>query len=84
MAARGSEKKITLAQIGANLKLAPKSNSRTRDEVLDADKRRAVLAATVSRHFKDAQSIIANTAIGGFPRHKRNALATKYLYEDDV
>jgi hypothetical protein len=67
MAARGSEKKITLAQIGANLKLVPKSNSRTRDEVLDADKRRAVLAATVSRHFKDAQSIIANTAIGRFP-----------------
>jgi hypothetical protein len=34
---------------------------------MDAAKRRAVLAATVSRHFKDAQRIIANTAKGQFP-----------------
>jgi len=66
--ARASDKKITLAQIGERLKLVPKSNKRTQDEVMDAAKRRAVLAATVSRHFKDAQQMIANTAKGQFPK----------------
>ncbi len=67
LAARASDKKITLAQIGERLKLVPKSNKRTEGEVMDAARRRAVLAATVSRHFKDAQRIIANTAKGQFP-----------------
>ena len=67
LAARASDKKITLAQIGERLKLVPKTNKRTEGEVMDAAKRRAVLAATVSRHFKDAQRIIANTARGQFP-----------------
>jgi hypothetical protein len=67
MAAKASDKKITLAQIGERLKLVPKTNKRTEGEVMDAAKRRAVLAATVSRHFKDAQRIIANTARGQFP-----------------
>jgi len=67
MEAKASEKKITLAQIGEKLKLVPKSNKRTEGEVMDAARRRAVLAATVSRHFKDAQCIIANTANGRFP-----------------
>lgn len=49
------------------LKLVPKSNKRTEGEVMDAARRRSVLAATVSRHFKDAQRIIANTARGQFP-----------------
>jgi hypothetical protein len=67
MEARTSEKKITLAQIGERLKLVPKTNKRTKGEIMDAARRRAVLAATVSRHFKDAQRIIANTATGQFP-----------------
>lgn len=67
MEARSSEKKITLAQIGERLKLVPKTNRKTETEVMDAARRRAVLAATVSRHFKDAQRIIANTAKGQFP-----------------
>jgi hypothetical protein len=67
MEARASEKKITLAQIGERLKLVPKTNRKTETEVMDAARRRAVLAATVSRHFKDAQRIIANTAKGQFP-----------------
>jgi hypothetical protein len=67
MEARTSEKKITLAQIGERLKLVPKTNKRTKGEIMDAARRRAVLAATVSRHFKDAQRIIANTAKGQFP-----------------
>ena len=68
IAARKSDKKITLAQIGENLRLVPKTNRKTETEVMDAARRRAVLAATVSRHFKDAQSIIANTAKGLFPK----------------
>ena len=67
LAARASDKKITLAQIGERLKLVPKSNKRTEGEVMDAARRRSVLAATVSRHFKDAQRIVANTARGQFP-----------------
>ena len=67
VAARASDKKITLAQIGERLKLVPKTNRKTETEVMDAARRRAVLAATVSRHFKDAQRIIANTAKGQFP-----------------
>lgn len=67
VAARASEKKITLAQIGERLKLVPKTNKLTEGEVMDAARRRSVLAATVSRHFKDAQRIIANTAKGQFP-----------------
>ena len=67
IAARTGEKKITLAQIGERLKLVPKTNRKTETEVMDAARRRAVLAATVSRHFKDAQRIVANTARGQFP-----------------
>ena len=67
VAARASEKKITLAQIGERLKLVPKTNRRTPNEEMDSAKRRSVLAATVSRHFKDARRIVANTALGQFP-----------------
>lgn len=67
LAARASDKKITLAQIGERLKLVPKTTRKTETEVMDAARRRSVLAATVSRHFKDAQCIVANTAKGQFP-----------------
>jgi hypothetical protein len=67
LAARASDKKITLAQIGERLKLVPKTTRKTETEVMDAARRRSVLAATVSRHFKDAQRIVANTALGQFP-----------------
>ncbi len=67
LAAKASDKKITLAQIGERLKLVPKTTRKTETEVMDAARRRSVLAATVSRHFKDAQRIVANTAKGQFP-----------------
>ena len=67
LAARASPKKITLAQIAKSVGINPKSNKRTEGEVMDAARRRSVLAATVSRHFKDAQRIVANTAKGQFP-----------------
>ena len=65
--ARKGDKKITLAQIGKSVGINPKPNKRTEGEVMDAARRRSVLAATVSRHFKDTQRIIANTAKGQFP-----------------
>lgn len=65
--ARAGGKKVTLAQIGERLKLVPKTTLKTDTEIMDAARRRAVLAATVSRHFKDAQNIVANTAKGQFP-----------------
>jgi len=71
MEARAGDKKVTLAQIGEKLKLVPKTNRKTETEVMDAERRRAVLAATVSRHLKDAQNIIANTARGQFPNSKK-------------
>lgn len=67
LAARASNKKITLAQIGKSVGINPKPNKRTEGEVMDPARRRAVMAATVSRHFKDAQRIVANTAKGQFP-----------------
>lgn len=65
--AKKSDKKITLAQIGERLKLVPKTTKKTANEIMDAARRRSVLASTVSRHFKDAQRIISNTAQGQFP-----------------
>ena len=67
MEAKLGDKKLTLAQIGEKLKLVPKSNKRTEGEAMDAARRRAVLASSVSRHFKDVQHIIDNTANGRFP-----------------
>jgi hypothetical protein len=67
---RASDKKTTLAQIGENLKLVPKTTTKTFTEVMDDARRRSVLASTVSRHYKDAQRIIANAANGQFPNSK--------------
>ena len=69
MAKQRGEHKRNLAQIGKKLGLVPKTNKRTAidPEVMDDNKRRAVLAATVSRHFRDACRIVVNTAKGQFP-----------------
>jgi hypothetical protein len=70
MANRAAEKKRTLAQIGADLKLVVSAIPKANDEVEDATHKRNVMSATVSRHFKDAQRIVANTAKGQFPNSK--------------
>jgi len=69
MAKQRGEHKRSLAQIGQKLGLVPKTNKRTAvdPEVMDDNKRRAVLAATVSRHFRDASRIVANTGKRQFP-----------------
>ena len=68
MAKKRGENRRTLAQIGEHLHLVAKSNRRTDGEAMTAERRRAVMAATVSRHYKDAQQIIANTVTGQFPK----------------
>lgn len=67
MANKSAPKKRTLAQIGADLKLVPSARANRDDEIDDAASKRNVMGATVSRHFRAAQRIVANTAKGQFP-----------------
>ena len=60
-------KKKTLAQIGKELRLVPSAMPDIKDDKIDAAHKRNVMAATVSRYFKEAQRIVANTALGSFP-----------------
>lgn len=57
----------TLATIGKELRLVESAMPSADDDVSIAGIKRNVMAATVSRHFKDAQRIVANTAKGQFP-----------------
>jgi hypothetical protein len=63
-------KKKTLAQIGADLRLVTTAMPSAKDDTREAAFKRNVMAATVSRHYKDAVRIIANTAKGQFPNSK--------------
>jgi len=63
-------KKRTLARIGADLKLVSNAMPNSKDDAREAEHRRNVMGASVSRHFKDARRIIANTAKGQFPNSK--------------
>ena len=40
------------------------------DNIYEAAEKRNVMGATVSRYFKEAERIIANTAKGQFPNSK--------------
>lgn len=63
-------KKKTLAQIGKELNLVRTAMPSPTDDVREAAYKRSVMAATVSRHYRDATRIIANTANGEFPNSK--------------
>jgi hypothetical protein len=63
---RGEHDK-TLARIGTEMKLVPKAMPSSNDDKNTAEHKRNVMASTVSRHYKDACRIVANTAIGQFP-----------------
>jgi hypothetical protein len=67
MAKKRGEVKKTLAQIGADLQLVKSAMPNSKDLRHEAELKRSVMAATVSRHFKDAQRIVTNTALGQFP-----------------
>ena len=66
---RGASKK-TLAQIGVDLKLVKTAMPDRSDTLLDGKDKRAVMAATVSRYFKNAERIVANTTNGQFPNSR--------------
>jgi hypothetical protein len=70
MAKKRGEDKRTLAQIGIDLKLVKSAMPELKDTKLDAEDKRAVMAATVSRYFKDAERIVANTINGQFPKSR--------------
>jgi hypothetical protein len=63
-------KKKTLAQIGKELKLVKTAMPLPTDDARDLAYKRNVMAATVSRHYRDAARIVANTAKGEFPNSK--------------
>jgi len=65
-------KKKTMAQIGAELRLVPTAMPDSRDTASTAMLKRNVMQATVSRYYKDACNIIANTAKGEFPNSASN------------
>lgn len=70
IANRSAEKKRTLAEIGASLRLVPTAMPDKKDDKRDAALKRNVMAATVSRYFKEAECIVLNTAKGQFPNSK--------------
>lgn len=76
MAGKRGEHKRTLAQIGVKLKLVEKAMPDVKDDVLDAAEKRNVMSATVSRYFRDAQRIIANTAKGQFPNSTKESVVS--------
>lgn len=67
MAKKRGEHKKTLAKIGADLELVKNAMPDSRDDISIAGLKRNTMAASVSRHFKDACRIIANTSKGEFP-----------------
>lgn len=60
-------RKQTLAQIGVLLKLVPSHMPHPTDTPATAEDKRRIMAATVSRYYKQAKSIIEATADGVFP-----------------
>ena len=61
-------KKKTLADIGVELKLVPTAQPKRDDDKRTVAHKRIVMAAAVSRYYRQAQHIVANTALGVFPK----------------
>lgn len=71
MAGKRGEHNKKLAQIGAELKLVKTAMPSSKDTIAEAAHKRNVMAATVARHFKHAERIVANTFKGQFPNSAR-------------
>ncbi len=67
MAKKQGRDKRTLAKIGADLELVEHAMPSSKDDWETAMDKRNVMSATVSRYFRQAQRIVANTALGQFP-----------------
>lgn len=59
--------RLTLWQIGESLKLVPTAMPHKWDNPYDTRKKHATMTMTVSRYYKEASAIIANTSKGQFP-----------------
>ncbi len=68
MAKKRGEVDKTLARIGQELRLVLTAMPQSTDLKDEAEHKRNVMAATVSRHFKAAARIVANVARGKFPK----------------
>lgn len=60
----------TLAEIGADMRLVPTALPNSKDSPMEATAKRNVMTATVSRYYREARKIVANTAKGQFPNSK--------------
>lgn len=67
VAKKQGKNKRTLAKIGADLGLVEDAMPNSKDDLDTAMDKRNVMAATVSRYYRQAQRIVANTAEGQFP-----------------
>ena len=70
IAARQMPKKKTLAKIGEELRLVPTAMPKIYDLPETASDKRALMAASVSRLFRQAERIVHNTIKGQFPNSK--------------
>ena len=70
MAKRRGESFKTLAEIGTDMKLVRTAMPRAGDHPYDAAQKRNIMAATVSRHFRATERIIANVVKGEFPNSR--------------
>lgn len=60
--------KLSNEKVAKAAKLAYQQKNTHKEAVLDAAERRRVVSAIVARHYKDAKTMIANAAIGCFPK----------------
>jgi hypothetical protein len=67
MANKQADKPRSLWQLGVALRVVPAAIPLAKDLPSDAALKRAVLSSTVSRYFRAAERIVANTARGEFP-----------------
>jgi len=72
-----SKQNKTLADIGIELRLVREFIPYSKDTPKEVTTKRNKMSATVSRYIRDAEAIIANTALGRFPDKSRLVKAKK-------
>lgn len=68
IASRTVGPKRTLAEIGEDLQLVPSAMPKPSDSKSERSDKRNVMAAVISRYFRQAQAIVDNTGKGKFPK----------------
>jgi hypothetical protein len=75
-AKRRGELEMTLPDIGIKAGFNRDSKFKGRTDALGKSRYRNVMSATVLRYFKEAENIVANTALGEFPNPKPTSART--------